>query len=192
MTDQPRQRGRVVLLDRDGVINTSVRDGYVTRPEDLRLVPGSGEALAELKRAGFTIAVVSNQQCVGKGIITANTLDAISERLRAMVAEHGGAIDAFFYCPHLATAGCACRKPLPGLIDEARRRFGFDPAGVFMAGDSYTDLQTAANAGCRSIFVRSGLDAVRQDNGEPFPVRPDYVVDDLRAAAPIIVRETAA
>jgi D-glycero-D-manno-heptose 1,7-bisphosphate phosphatase len=176
------------LLDRDGVINVQI--GYVTRPEELRLLPGAGEAIGALTRAGFVVAVVSNQQCVGKGIISRQELDAISDLLRDRVAAHGGVIDAFFYCPHLASDGCACRKPRPGLIEQARARYGFQPSGVFFVGDSYTDMEAAANAGCRAIFVRSGDDAARHDAGEPFPRPPEHVVDDLRAAVPLILQET--
>ena len=174
---------RFILLDRDGVLNEAVRDGYVTRADMLRLLPGAAEAVAELNRNGFGVVVLSNQQCVGKGLLSAEELEEITRALRdAVRREAGGDILDFFYCPHLAADGCSCRKPQPGLILQARERYGFDPAVTFLVGDSYSDLETAARAGCPSIFVLSGLDAQRHRDGDPLPHAPAHVAEDLPAA----------
>lgn len=150
---------KFVLLDRDGVINVAVRNGYVISVEQVRVLPGVGRAIARLNAHGYRVVVVSNQQCVGKGLISQADLDAITEAICEEVRAEGGSIEAFLYCPHLASDGCACRKPAPGLVLEAQRRYGFDLAQTYFIGDSHTDLETARQAGCRALFVLSGLDA---------------------------------
>jgi D-glycero-D-manno-heptose 1,7-bisphosphate phosphatase len=171
---------RFVLLDRDGVINEAVRDGYVTSEDGLRLVPGAAEAIARLNRNGFTVIVVSNQQCVGKGIMSQQDLDRITQALRDLVqTASGGHIDDFFYCPHLASDECTCRKPKPGLLFMARDKYGFDLTGTFFVGDSFSDMATAEAAGCPFIFVMSGLDAGRFESGEGQTGRSTYTAADL-------------
>ena len=174
---------RFVLLDRDGVLNEAVRDGYVTGVEMLRLLPGAAEAIARLNRNGFEAIVVSNQQCVGKGILSQEGLAAITEALGDAIEEvAGGVVADFLYCTHLSSDGCLCRKPKPGLLLEAQRRYGFDLATTYFVGDSFSDLLTAAAAGCPSIFVLSGLDAQRYTAGEPFPHAPAHIARDLSEA----------
>lgn len=176
----PNPRDQYVLLDRDGVINQPPTNVYITDPDELALVAGAGEAIARLNAAGFRALVISNQQCVGKGIIDRQQLDAISDRMDALIVAAGGtAITEYFYCPHLATDECDCRKPKPGLIEQAWARYGFDPAATFMIGDSYTDLDAATAAGCPSIFVRSGNDAARYDAGELPNPAPAHVANSL-------------
>ncbi len=174
---------RYVLVDRDGVINEATRDGYVTSPEMVRLLPGSAEAIARLNRAGIRIIVVSNQQCVGKGLLSVSELDAISEEVRRQVRKRsGGEILEFLYCTHLAADECACRKPKAGLLLQARTKYGFDLSATVFIGDSYTDIETAHNAGCSAIFVLSGLDAWRYRNGDALPAPTAAVTDDLNSA----------
>lgn len=178
-----KEVSRVILLDRDGVINEAVRNGYVLEVDGLRLLPGSSAAIVQLERAGFTIVVVSNQQCVGKGLLSAEGLDLITEALREQIIESsGGRVADFFYCPHLAAQNCACRKPKPGLLLQAQKRYGFDLRETFFVGDTYGDVETAHRAGCRSIFVLSGLDAQRYRDGEAFPTLPEHVAEDLQGA----------
>ena len=185
MLDDSNQR--FVLLDRDGVINEAVRDGYVSDATMLRLIPGSAEAIAALNRRGYKVIVISNQQCVGKGILSLEELDRITMTLRERIlAESGGVIADFFYCPHLASDECDCRKPKPGLIRTAQERHGFDLRRTFLVGDSYQDIETARRAGCPAIFVLSGLDAQRYRTGEPLPVPSTPVVADLREAIQMI------
>lgn len=182
------QKTKFVLVDRDGVINEVVRDGYVTDVEGVRLLPGAAVAIAELNGAGFGVIVVSNQQCVGKGLLSLDELEGISAAIRDGVAtKSGGHIEDFFYCPHLASEECACRKPKPGLLIQARERFGFDLSETYFVGDSYRDVETAGNAGCRCVFVLSGLDAERYRTGEPPPNAPEHIAADLLGAARYIL-----
>ena len=181
---------RFVLLDRDGVLNEHPDSGYVTSPEMLDLVPGAGEAVADLNRNGFGALVISNQQCVGKGLLTWEGLRAVSEALRGLVVPYGGDIVDWYYCPHLVAEQCACRKPQPGLILKAREDYGFVLDETYFVGDAYNDLEAARLAGCRSVFVTSGIDAPRYERGEPFPYEPDFVASDLAQAARFIIQQS--
>ena len=173
---------KAVLLDRDGVINVADPKGYILNIGDLEVLPGVGEAIARLNEAGYAVIVISNQQAVGKGLLSIEDLNAMSEAIRGRVALSGGKIADFLYCTHLASENCGCRKPRPGLIQEAAARFGFDTARTFFIGDNYGDLATAGNAGCRAIFISSGVDSERYSQGCPFPFNPEFVAANLAEA----------
>lgn len=182
-------RLRYVLLDRDGVINTPPVEKYITHPDTLTLVAGAGAAIAKLNAAGFRAVVISNQQCIGKGIIDMAMLSAISDRMNELLAIDGAAIDEYFYCPHLAEEDCSCRKPKPGLIQRAHAKYGFELETTYFVGDTYTDLAAAAAAGCRSILVLTGDHAERYRNGDLPDSPPASVAGDLMAAAEFILSQ---
>lgn len=146
---------KLIILDRDGVINQD-SDAYIKGPDEWRPIPGSLEAIARLTKAGYRIAVATNQSGVGRGLFDLATLAQIHAKMHQHVAAAGGRIDAVFFCPHAADSNCGCRKPKPGMIEEILRRFRTDAAGVTCVGDSLRDLQAAAAAGCRPILVLSG------------------------------------
>ena len=187
--EQPRDTapGRgAVFLDRDGVINENVTGDYVRSWEALRILPGALEAIADLTRAGYPIVVVSNQQGVGKGLMTASDVEEIHQRLAGAIERSGGRVAAVRYCPHLADEGCVCRKPKPGLLVAAAAELGVDLAKSVFVGDAVSDVEAARAAGCRPILVRTG----RGVDAEAAVRTGDYgdvdVVDDLGAAARLI------
>jgi len=176
------------LLDRDGVINEAVRDGYVTSPDMVRLLPGAADAIAGLNEAGYGVIVISNQRCVGKGLITQTVLNTITTRLQNLIYEHsGGVVERFYYCTHLLSDNCPCRKPKPGLIMAAQKDYGFDPAQTYLVGDSLTDMQAARAAGCPNIFVRTGIDAHILENNQAPACKPDHVARDLADAVDFVL-----
>lgn len=172
---------RVVLLDRDGTINEEV--GYVLAPRDLRLIDGAAAAIRELRELGLGIVVVTNQSPVARGWITEEQLDAIHERLRALLAEEGATIDAIEHCPHLPEDACACRKPGTEMVERAARRLGFDPASGFVVGDHAGDMALGRAIGARTILVRTGHGEEELPEAERLA---DHVVPDLPAAAALI------
>jgi D-glycero-D-manno-heptose 1,7-bisphosphate phosphatase len=172
---------KLVLLDRDGVINVN-REDYVKSPGELVLVPGAAAALARLNREGMRVAVCTNQSCVGRGIVTADRLEQIHTHLRTLLAREGARIDAIFVCPHAPWERCTCRKPAPGLLREALRRFGAEAGETPMIGDALRDLQAAKAAGCPRHLVRTGHGIEAQADGVPHDVLPVAVHDDLAAA----------
>ena len=171
---------RLVILDRDGVINEE-REDYVRSAAQWRPLPGSLDAIARLTRAGFAVAVATNQSGVGRGYMTAAALDAIHAKMAAAVAGAGGALAGVFHCPHRPGEGCRCRKPLPGLLEQVEAALGLPVAGAYMVGDSMRDLQAAAAAGARPALVRTGFGAATERRLGPGGGVP--VFDDLAAFA---------
>jgi D-glycero-D-manno-heptose 1,7-bisphosphate phosphatase len=146
---------KLVILDRDGVINLD-SEHYIKSPEEWKPIAGSLEAIARFTQAGFRVVVATNQSGVGRGLFDMATLNAMHDKMHKAVNQLGGRIDAVFFCPHAQDAGCACRKPQPGMLLEIAGRFNVALAGVPAIGDSLRDLQAASAAGARPILVLTG------------------------------------
>jgi D-glycero-D-manno-heptose 1,7-bisphosphate phosphatase len=147
---------RAAFLDRDGVINRKAREGeYVTRWEEVQILPGVPEAIALLNQAGYRVIVVSNQRCVAKGLITAADLEAMHRRMCDALADAGATIDAVYYCPHEPQPRCRCRKPQPGMLLDAAREHDIDLRASWMVGDSDIDVEAGRNAGCKTVRLVS-------------------------------------
>jgi D-glycero-D-manno-heptose 1,7-bisphosphate phosphatase len=147
--------GRLIILDRDGVINYD-SDQYIRTPDEWRAIPGSLEAIARLNHAGFRVVVATNQSGLGRGLYDTATMIAINDKMHKALAHVGGRIDAVFFCPHTAESDCDCRKPKAGMLTEIGRRFGIDLTGVPCIGDSLRDLQAAESVGAQPILVLTG------------------------------------
>lgn len=153
---------RAAFLDRDGVINRKAPEGeYITRWEDLQILPGVAEAITSLNRAGFRVIVVSNQRCVAKGLITISELEILHARLRGVLASAGAVIDAIYYCPHEKEPACRCRKPAPGMLFDAARDHELDLSVSWMIGDSEADMQAGRTAGCKTALVTGLSEVIR-------------------------------
>jgi D-glycero-D-manno-heptose 1,7-bisphosphate phosphatase len=146
---------KLVVLDRDGVINLD-SDQYIKSPEEWKPIAGSLEAIARFTQAGFRVVVATNQSGLGRGLFDMATLNAMHDKMHKAVNQLGGRIDAVFFCPHAQDAGCACRKPRPGMLLEIAERFKLTLAGVTVIGDSLRDLQSASAAGAKPILVLTG------------------------------------
>jgi D-glycero-D-manno-heptose 1,7-bisphosphate phosphatase len=146
---------KLVVLDRDGVINVDSAH-YIKSPEEWKPIPGSLEAIARFTQAGFRVVVATNQSGVGRGLFDMATLNAMHDKMHRAVNQLGGRIDAVFFCPHAQDAGCACRKPLPGMLIEIAQRFNISLEGIPIIGDSLRDLEAAAAVKALPILVRTG------------------------------------
>ncbi len=167
------------MLDRDGTINADSPD-FIKSPAEWRPLPGSLDAIARLCRAGYTVAVASNQSGIARGLFDRRALHRIHAKMRRAVRAAGGEIDRIVYCPHHPDDGCDCRKPEPGLLVRLARQYGVELAGVPVIGDSARDLQAARRAGARPILVRTGNGRRTEARGEAGDVE---IYDDLAAAA---------
>lgn len=163
---------RFVLLDRDGTVN--VERHYLSHPDQLVLLPGAAEAIRDLKRAGFGVALVTNQSGIARGYFDAPMLEVIHARLQQMLAAEGGILDGIFVCPHLPDDACSCRKPLPGLIHRAARSLSFAPEDSIVVGDKEIDIELGRAVGAETFLVRTGYG--KQYEAE---TRADHVVDSL-------------
>lgn len=175
---------KLVILDRDGVINTD-SDQFIKTPDEWKPIPGSLEAIAHLTHSGFRVVVCSNQSGVGRGLLDMAALNAINDKMYKALAQFGGRIDALFYCPHPAEANCACRKPRPGMFEDIAKRFNVSLTGVPSVGDSLRDMQASAATGCRPILVLTGKGRKTQAAGG-LP-EGTQVFDDLAAAVRAII-----
>ncbi|HXZ30771.1 MAG TPA: HAD family hydrolase [Terriglobales bacterium] len=157
---------RAAFLDRDGVINRKAREGkYVTRWEEMQILPGVSDAIALLNRAGFRVIVVSNQRCVAKGLITTADLEALHRRLCEALARDGATIDAIYYCPHETQPPCRCRKPQPGMLLDAARDHDIDLGASWMIGDSKADVEAGKSAGCNTALLAGGERGAKEEAG---------------------------
>ena len=146
---------KLIILDRDGVINRDSAE-FVKSPDEWIALPGSLAAMARLSRAGWRIAIATNQSGLARGLFDMAALNAMHAKLRRELAQEGGVVDAIFACPHGPDDGCSCRKPLPGLFQQIGRRYDIDLRGVPAVGDSLRDLQAASAAGCNPWLVQTG------------------------------------
>jgi len=171
----------LALLDRDGVLNEDLPD-FVKTPDELRMIPGAAEAVARLNRAGWRVAVCTNQSCIGRGIVQPDMLERIHDRLRDNLARAGARIDRIYFAPDPPWAATERRKPRPGMLRQAMGELNHPPAEAVMIGDSVGDMEAAATAGCRRILVRTGKGRATQAAGLPDHVLPLEVYESLAAA----------
>lgn len=160
---------KAVFLDRDGVINEKIENGYVLDWKDFRFIPGAVEGIRMLNERGIPVYVVSNQACIGKGLITKRKLDDINKMMMKELGKQGARIDDIFVCPHTQEDNCDCRKPRPGLLLKAAKKHKIDLNGSWFVGDSGSDAEAGKAAGCRFYLIKDGADlktAVRNIIGE--------------------------
>jgi D-glycero-D-manno-heptose 1,7-bisphosphate phosphatase len=151
---------RTVFLDRDGVLNRKLPEGeYVSAWEHFHLLPGAPEAVGKLKQAGLCVLVVSNQRGVALGFYRAEDVDRIHAQLQKELEAHGVQIDGFYFCPH-DKGVCNCRKPLPGLFQQAQAQYpDIQPETSVMIGDSLSDIEFGRNLGMTTIFIEGDTKA---------------------------------
>lgn len=146
---------KLVVVDRDGVINAD-SPSYIRSTGDVRLIPGSLEGLAAFTQAGYCVAVATNQSGLSRGYLDVDELNRIHALLSCRAAALGGRIDAFAFCPHGPSDGCACRKPEPGLLVSLARRFSASLSSTPFIGDSLRDLESAQAVGAKPVLVLTG------------------------------------
>lgn len=176
----PGTMPKMVILDRDGVINRD-SDAYIKSPEEWIPIPGSLQAIARLNHAGIRVTVVSNQSGIGRGLFSMDTLDAMHRKLREELAHFGGHVDGIFFCPHRPDDGCNCRKPATGLFESLSRRFSVPLRGLPFVGDTLGDVEAARAINAVPFLVRTGK------GGRTLAKNPELgdevsVFDDLSAA----------
>jgi D-glycero-D-manno-heptose 1,7-bisphosphate phosphatase len=147
---------RCLFLDRDGVINAAPPEGeYIWRWEEFQLLPEAVAWIRLFKAAGFLTIVLTNQRGIALGLYTEDDLRALHEKMLAQLAAQGAILDDIFYCPHEKGA-CSCRKPRPGLVLEAKKKWDIDLAESLLIGDSERDRQLAESCGIPFAMVRGG------------------------------------
>src|ERR1043166_2881177 len=190
---------RAVFLDRDGTLVKEVSAQGLHRLDQLELLPDAAEAVHELNHAGLRAVLITNQPVVAKGFCTEADIQQIHNKLETLLGREHAFLDRIYYCPHHPEKGfpgertelkidCDCRKPKPGMVLHAQRELNIDLAQSWFIGDTTTDVQTARNAGVKSIVVRTGYGG----GDRKYSAQPDFAFDTLLEAVRFVVaRETA-
>ncbi|VAX13246.1 D-glycero-D-manno-heptose 1,7-bisphosphate phosphatase; Histidinol-phosphatase [hydrothermal vent metagenome] len=146
---------KLVILDRDGVINQD-SDDYIKSVDEFIPYPDSLDAIARLNQAGYRVTIATNQSGIGRGYYDEKTLKAMHEKLAQQLAPRGGHIDYIVWCPHRPDQDCDCRKPRPGLLQQIGQHFDTPLNKVVMVGDKPADIEAARAAGARPVLVKTG------------------------------------
>ncbi len=181
---------RLVILDRDGVININSQ-AYVKSAAEWHPIAGSLEAVAQLKEAGFLVAIATNQSGIGRGYYTKEDLYQIHQKLTTSLAKHNGSIDHIEFCPHAPEEDCVCRKPKPTMLATIGKKLNVPPSETIFIGDSLKDIEAGRSYGCDTILVRTGygIQTERQlrELGWQVPI-----LADLQTATQYIIENTIA
>lgn len=181
-------KDRVVLLDRDGVINAD-KPGYILSWEEFRFLRGSKSALKMLRQSGYAVHVVSNQSAVGRGLLTRKKLDQITSRMLDAIRRAGGDIQGVHYCTHRPEENCGCRKPRLGLFREVARKFDMNLKKAWLIGDKLTDIEAGNAMGCRTVLVKTGGSPEAEKALPGQSHTPYLIAENLLDAVQHIIRE---
>lgn len=181
-----------VFLDRDGTLMEEC--GYLDRLESMKVFPWTPDAIRLLNRAGLATVVITNQSAIGRGIIYEPFLREVHGALDRYLARGNARIDGYYFCPHHPEAkiaqfrqACRCRKPAPGMIEQACREMRIDPRRSVMVGDRWRDVECGQAAGTRTVLVRTGHGG-DEENRPPADVNADAILNNLMEAVGWILR----
>ncbi len=146
---------KLIILDRDGVINLD-SDDYIKSPDEWIPISGSLQAIARLNKAGYKVAIATNQSGIARGYYSLETLSQMHQKMDNLLAEVGGRIDTIAFCPHGPDDGCSCRKPKPGMLLEIAKHYSIQPELVTFVGDTATDNKAAEVANMQFVLVKTG------------------------------------
>ncbi len=171
---------RLIILDRDGVINQD-SVAFIKKASEWAPLPQSLEAIAALSQAGFLVHVATNQSGIGRGLFSLDDLEAIHQKMHQSLAALGGKVDFIAFCPHRPEEACVCRKPKPGLIHQCLQKASVLPQDAFVIGDSLRDLEAAKAASCLSALVLTG-NGIKTQQENPDWCNATPVFENLWAA----------
>jgi len=160
---------KAAFIDRDGTLIEEVN--FLSRLEDLRVFSYTGEAIRILKDNGFLVVVVTNQSGIGRRIFEESAMHDIHAHIQADLN-----LDAFYFCPHLPTDGCRCRKPNTGMIEQASKDFPIDLENSWMIGDKRIDVETGFNARIKTALVLTGYG---EKTAKELKRKPDVIAENL-------------
>ncbi len=152
---------RAVFLDRDGLINRKLENDYVKSWDEFCFLPGVFEAIRIIKEKGYLVIVVTNQRGIAKGLMTKKDLEEIHRRMLKELKKYGVHVDDIFYCPHDISDNCNCRKPKPGMLIQAQKKWDVDFNHSYVIGDSQSDIEASERVGCQGILTTDLKDAVK-------------------------------
>jgi D-glycero-D-manno-heptose 1,7-bisphosphate phosphatase len=181
---------RAVFLDRDGTIGEEM--GYVNHIDRFQVFPYAAEAIRHLNEAEIPVIVVTNQSGIAQNIFPESLVHEVHKKMVAELAAGSAWIDAIYFCPHKSEDACVCRKPNPGLLEQAAREHGLELPGSWVVGDRYADLEMGHAAGARGILVMTGYGRGEYElHRSTWPRQPDALAANLSDAVRQILRNRA-
>jgi histidinol-phosphate phosphatase family protein len=183
--DNQVMSNKAVFLDRDGTLNED-REDYVKTLAEFRLFDFTPKALTLFSKMNYKIILISNQSAIGRRLTNLETVDAIHAKIQALAERHNSHIDGIYICPHLPEENCDCRKPKTGNLEKAIQEHQIDPRRSFFIGDARKDIETGQAAGCRTIFVRTGIQSPSREIIDSWESKPDYIAGNIYEAAQLI------
>jgi D-glycero-D-manno-heptose 1,7-bisphosphate phosphatase len=189
---------KAIFLDRDGTINwkapaTEERVEYIKSWDDFKFIPGAEDAIKLMRDSGFKIIVITNQSQISRGIATQDAVDNIHANMKKALEERGVVIDAIYLCTHHPDENCNCRKPKPGMVEQAAKDLDIDLLQSYVVGDAAKDIMMGNAVGCKTVFVKTGEmetgETIVLENGElenkknNIKVKPDKIVETIVEAA---------
>jgi len=180
---------RAVFLDRDGTLVEEV--GYLSRVEDLRVLPGVPEALDLLAQADYVRLVITNQSGIARGYFDRSLVERVHAELQRLLEVRRTSVDGFYVCPHHPdyTGACECRKPSPGLVHQAAQEWDLDLGRSWVIGDKRADMDLARQAGCRAALVRTGYGRETEAELAGNARQVDVIADGLLEAVRELLRQ---
>ncbi|MBZ0266475.1 D-glycero-beta-D-manno-heptose 1,7-bisphosphate 7-phosphatase [bacterium] len=175
-------RPKLVFLDRDGTL--IIDKHYLHKPEEVELFPGAGEAVARLNQSGILVVLVTNQSGVGRGMFSETDVIKVHDHLQNLLAAYGAYLDAIYYCTNAPEDNAECRKPNPGMLIEAARKFQVDLKKTVIIGDKMADLEAGRRVGAITILVKTGYGAKLAESNPP---EADWIVEDVVAGINLLI-----
>ena len=179
-----RKTSKIVILDRDGVINAR-KGPYVVETSQFEFLPKALKALKLLKKKGYRVHIASNQSCVARGLLSMQKLNEITHFMLEKIRKFGGEIESVQYCPHHPDDNCNCRKPKTGLLKKIENKYKLNLKGAWLIGDDSTDIQAGNKAGCRTILISANKSSDKFNRKKRNS--PDYISKDLYTAVTSII-----
>lgn len=176
----PKEKQKVVIIDRDGVINEQV--DYLHDPAKFRLLEGVTDALKTIQDLGYKLVIITNQQGIGLGYFSEEDFYKVNKKMLSLLHEKGISISKIYFCPHSLAENCNCRKPQTGLLERAEKDLNIDTEKSWMIGDRSSDILTGKRRNLKTIFVTTG----EKENNDEYEVKPDYTATNLLDAANIV------
>ncbi|MGR3317569.1 MAG: D-glycero-alpha-D-manno-heptose-1,7-bisphosphate 7-phosphatase [Candidatus Anammoxibacter sp.] len=190
MPDDLRPKNKAIFLDRDGTIIVGLP--YLSSVDQIKLNYNAAEGIKEFNEKGYLVIIITNQSGIARGYFNEERLREINEELKKQLYVKGAKIDAIYYCPHMPegeitddSAACQCRKPKPGMIQDAATKYNVDLKKSLMVGDTPGDILAGKNAGCKTAIIDKGKEFydIKRDTNE---VQPDYIVKNLHEVAMLL------
>lgn len=177
-----------VFMDRDGTISEEV--GYINHPDRFRLLKRTAKAIKLLNRHNILAIVVTNQAGVGRGYFKEEMVGVVHKKMEKLLNDKRAHLDAIYYCPHHPKDNCECRKPKPGMMLAAKKKFGLDLSRCYVIGDKYSDVEYAHQVGAKGILVLTGYGkGAWEYEKDSWTKKPDYIAVDLYDAAEWIIKQ---